>query len=241
MDNDGDIEIADAIGITPRFNILPRIGMLGKRKNYTYSKKYKQPRKKITKYSPPTFYGGKALGPQGLGRPSVKVIQTTNFAINIAAGATTNTYSTLGFTLGNLAQVASWQALYDEYRIVKARVTFLPLQNNSVSTAPGLTVWTIKDWNDATTPTTEAEFLNNDTLKVTAAYERHVRSLTPALCSVDAAGKPIVMNQSNWVPCSNKDAVYYGVKYMIRNNGATGAAFNALCMEEVHYEFRNVQ
>lgn len=116
----------------------------------------------------------------------------------------------------------SWlKQLFDEYKIVKAKVRFMPTNNsaqvNSVSGGQyqglGL-ITTALDYNDGTPPATQEEVMNYGTRRVTRSNRTHVRVLTPKSQSalyngvLTTAYSPV----SRWIPTSHSSVPHYGVK-----------------------------
>lgn len=236
-DTEGFTQPYEEIIIPKRRSSIRRYSsMLGKRKSFTTTKK-SAPRKK-SKYGS-SFNAKRTQGPNSNGAPTIKVIEYVNAQISCVAATTT--HSTIGFTLGNLSQVASYQALFDEYRIVKAILKIRPAQNSCAPGAPCHSIWTVKDFDDATAFTTDAEYLANDTLKVTMGWEDHIRSLAPQVQVVDSAGNKVYAPSAGWLPTANKDAVHYGIKYQTRSWSAATPITNFFIMQEIHFEFRGTK
>lgn len=140
------------------------------------------------------------------------------------------------FSLSSLGNAAAFESIFDQYRIVAARVQFIP--NN----ARGLTgatspIYTVIDYDDASiVPITS--LVQYDTLKVSPAGGTFVRELRPkiAVSTYSGAFTSFGTSSTMWLDCASPNVLYYGVKLGIP--AATNpASWFIIC--NVQIQFRN--
>lgn len=132
----------------------------------------------------------------------------------------------LVFTLSDLPQVASFQAVFDSYRINKVTVKFIPLQNvsplKSADTAGAnqngvnQDLETVIDYDDGNILTSRSAALEYDTYKVTPCYAKHVRTITPKMSmnAFKTSGTTIgyIQEAKQWIDAAYADVEHYGIK-----------------------------
>jgi hypothetical protein len=175
--------------------------------------------------------------------PTVNLFQQVA-AITYASGAATAIFSP---TLDLLDQVASFQAIFDQYRIDRLTWTFRPMfarENFSALTGGGThdivpQIYTVLDFTDNIIPTAVSqlhEFSNCETHMV----DTFARSCKPSvLVSVNGGLEPIV---SPWLATDQNSAVHYGLKLAIDSGDALQAYLQTFVVTlTIECTFRNVK
>lgn len=135
----------------------------------------------------------------------------------IAAGAAFAGYG-YSFTLSQLPAVAEFTNLFDQYRINKIVLKFVPDKNSAefgAATSPIPTFHTVLDYNDATAPATLNEMLEYANHRMTRGSAVHTRVFTPAsLDAVAAGGATSLSNPTwkQWLSTSASNIDHFGLK-----------------------------
>lgn len=161
------------------------------------------------------------------------------------------TTSTLGvvtgsctFSLASLPNYTEFTNLYDQYKINRVRVEFVPRASMSeLGTGVGtVNFFTFIDYDDNTAPGSFAELLQRPSLKRTKVTSRHTRTLRPCVA------KPIYRDGATfgygtgrgWIDCVNPDVPHYGLKYYAEQIGSA-LATSAYDLQVTYYvSFKNV-
>lgn len=143
----------------------------------------------------------------------------------------------LDFRFSDIPNVTSMSTLFDSYRINKVVVSFTPVHNISPTNSLGTPadsiptpLYTIVDYDDSAAPTTQTEVEQYETVKQTAAFRPHYRSLTPAVAqAVYRTGVTFAYMPAykKWLDLATNDVPHYGLKGMILGNSTP--ANNAKC------------
>lgn len=154
------------------------------------------------------------------------------------SSATGDCHFRIWFTTAQLNQSSNFAGLFDCYRINKAVVQFIPVQNvmgNQTLSTPSAQLTqeliTVIDRDDGDLLTTPGEYEEYETYKRTGAYEKHTRKLVPALSMnvYKTSGTTIGYSQryKQWVDWNSTDVEHYGIKGTIPS--ASNAANNYRC------------
>lgn len=162
---------------------------------------------------------------------------TTGQMTGPSDAATDNGYFAVDFRISDIPNIASMGALFDSYRINKVVLDFQPVHNisptGSLATPADMIptpLYTILDSDDASAPTTLTEVEQYETLKITPAWERHTRVITPAVAvAVYRTGVTFAYMPAykKWMDLATTDVPHYGIKGLIKTNATP--ANNAKC------------
>lgn len=139
------------------------------------------------------------------------------------SGATGDCHFRLFFTVAQLNQSSNFAGLFDCYRINKAVVQFIPVQNvmgNATLSTPTAQLTqeliTVIDRDDGDLLATPGEYEEYETYKRTGAYEKHTRKLVPAVSMnvFKTSGTTIGYSQryKQWIDWNSTDVEHYGIK-----------------------------
>jgi hypothetical protein len=125
-------------------------------------------------------------------------------------------------TLGTLPNSSEFTNLFDQYMFEKITVRFRNART-TVPTGAGEAFPHIAfaiDYNDGTSPTTQADVLQYDTCKIHQFAEGGARtvqvSYRPRIAQSSASGN-YSTDGNTWVNTSDTSAVWYGLKYFLTN------------------------
>jgi len=157
--------------------------------------------------------------------------------------ATTNIESdvSLTFALSNVANAASYANVFDQYRLVGVRISFMPASVSGGGAPVQFPIYTAIDYDDsATTPI--SSLLQYDTLKVGSSDAYFERSLTPQVSFPVYSGSAFTnfasASKRTWLDAANTGTPYYGVKIGIP---ATTAVYYVSYVTELTLQFRNTR
>jgi len=130
---------------------------------------------------------------------------------------------TFSFSLNSLPDFTEFQALYDQYRITKITLEFIPNANNANSINPYIVpFYTVIDYNDVIALANPNDALEYKTVKIHESGKFFAVSLVPRLATnvVDIAGNSLVnqMPLNTWVSTRFSAPLYLGVKLISEFN-----------------------
>lgn len=128
----------------------------------------------------------------------------------------------LSFSLNQLPNVTEFTQLFDQYRINKVVLKFLPVINqiNVDANSNNMIVpffYTVIDYDDGSAPTSGADLQQYASCKVVSANKPFTRVVIPRTSTpvyrsgVSAAY--LSNNARQWIDCNYVDVPHYGVKY----------------------------
>lgn len=181
--------------------------------------------------------------------PWVKPKPARTVSITIVAGqiratalltqsTTLNTYGASQFTLSQLTEVASWTALFDQYRILEIEVMLqFPMSENTGMGADEGRYVSVIDVDDASTPTDLDILCAYSTAVESTATQPHYHRWAPGV-PVDlytGAFGGFGNVTSPWIDCGSTGVLHYGLKF----GSSPGAGSGVLRMTyKFHVEFR---
>lgn len=212
-----------------RYNYFPESGSL----SYTgYYRKMVIPRgfRSKTHSFKQTFYPSTAA-------MNINAVGGYNPTFGELAGPTitdaSDMYFSYKFLLQDIPQHASFEALFDTYRVNKLVVKFIPQINSFtvISTAGANAanraelMATVIDYDDNNLLSSYLSALDYETFRETPSYRTHKRVYIPAISQevFKTSGTTIGYTQSKkkWIDMAYDDVEFYGLKGVIQNHAAT--------------------
>lgn len=185
-----------------------------------YRRRYR-PRRRLTRR--PRRYSNRRI--RRWKQPSSRIALKTHhfkrtFVASAITGATSDVLGAYAFSFNTLPNYTEYTALFDQYRVNKIVVKFVPDHDTSDvnNTASSLSQFhTILDFNDSSAPASLASMFEYDTWKMTRGGRTHVRKWTPSILvgandSTIAASLP---KFKQWISCDQPDLYLYGLKYCL--------------------------
>lgn len=148
-------------------------------------------------------------------------------------------FGTYNFSLGDLPTYTEFTSLYDQYKINAVKLTFIPRQTMSNSTATAFNgdntarFFSAIDYDDGTPPTSVDALREYQTARWSRLLRTHKRFIY----------KPRIVDTSNyiispWMSTSAPNANYFGLKVAIE---PTGVAFTFGVEAKLYLSFKNVK
>lgn len=141
---------------------------------------------------------------------------------SIVVAATTPIFGVIDVALNQVDGYTGITQLFDEYKLLKCEVTFMPSANVAYGGQSAGVLLTAIDWDDGTTPTTLADLRKYSTCQQTRATQSHRRTYALAIADTiygtsTSSGYRRVM--SPWINCANVSVNHYGLKYGLTGGG----------------------
>lgn len=163
----------------------------------------------------------------------------------------TNQHFAWFFRIADLGNSASFQAIYDEYRVMKWEISFTPMtmpvqfgagSSTAAATIPPL--YTVIDYDDANALTTEDAYLQYDTLRIAQMGRTLSRKFIPALGSAVYAGAVTTgySAKRKQLIGTSQNVEHYGLKTFVPSSPFIGAGvplYRVIC--RVWLQFRNTK
>ncbi len=183
--------------------------------------------------------------------------------IKIESAFATETQGTLNFRLSNLDSVADFGGLYDQYKIVKVQVKFIPIgadmivlqpTTNSAPTVQTPLLYSAIDYDqlDTQTPKTIEEIRQYQGCKAIKASRTTSWTITPKLRgavvkSIDGGGVPTFAYTTvpnRWLDKADNGVPYCGIVFGLEKSGTITAQNKnfAMTIEAVYWlQFKGVR
>jgi hypothetical protein len=147
--------------------------------------------------------------------------------------------------LSNSSELADYQALYDEYRIIRVKYQFFPVCNmyaaNATAAFSGTTYFAI-DLDDVTVPTNAAYLLNYVNMQARSFYEYFEITFKPKIAVAANVGSLTfsgsIPTENAWITTAAPSVQNYGLKIFLNNTGSIAAAnpiYNLLATTTVEF------
>jgi len=182
--------------------------------------------------------------------PSSTPIFSTRMAlppIILTAANNATTASSINANFNNTDNVANFQTIFDQYRIVAMRVYITP-QNNAIglvtnSTTSLVDFYSVIDYDNPTALSSSSAARDYENCMVQAPGESAMRTFQPrmALAAYAGAFTSYANTQPLWIDCASPSVQHYGLKYFIPQ--ATAAQTQLQSWElnaEYFIQFRSV-
>ncbi len=161
-------------------------------------------------------------------------------------GAITSTSAVYGyygfnFTLNDLADVTSYTATYDQYRISLVECFFKPCTQPSVAAGSQYAFLHIAtDYDDSTAPSTPGQLLSYANCTILSPGESHARSFQPhvALAAYSGAFTSYANDKNRWIDAASPSVQHYGLKCTVTQSTSTNVQTWYLYVR-YHVELKN--
>jgi len=170
-----------------------------------------------------------------------KIYNLTQTAVNrsvLSANSALPVGFARSFQVSDLAQATTLLSVFDQYRIMQVEVWLKP-QSASVGTQTATSLYTVLDYDDATTPISENQMQQYTNVTISAVVEGIYRRFRPhiAVAVYSGAFTSFKNELSDWIDSGSPNVQHYGFKALI-SPGPTTLAYDL----EYRYwvQFRNV-
>lgn len=153
------------------------------------------------------------------------------------------------FKLADLPQVSSYQALFDQYRIMGIKWWALPqftaheLSDLTSSNDVVPELYTAIDRNDNSS-LNRTQIMQYDTLKSTIATKRHSRYFKPNILAPaydNGSSVACITKFGQWISTSDVNVLHYGLKALLGTFTASGRTFQQVVYATYYVQFRSVK
>jgi len=155
----------------------------------------------------------------------------------ISSSTSAEVFGSVTFALSSLPDYTEFTALFDCYRIVGVKVCFYPAFLDTTATTIYPPLYTVIDYDDASSLTTAA-MGEYDSCQVVQTGQFFERSLVPRTAVAAYSGTFTSFGQKAlmWLDCGSPSVVHYGLKYGLDISGAANTVWTVVA----HYslEFR---
>lgn len=161
-------------------------------------------------------------------------------------GSITDAFGGMAFTFNDIPNNTEFTNLFDQYRINKVVLKWVPLANSANAGTQSTTLfYSVLDYTDDTVPTTEQQLVEYASLKITQGLRQHTRIFTPTTLdsltddtgAATYSGNPKI---KQWISTSSPNVPHYGVKYL-RPAQPTGQLVNYKLIKTFYFSCRSVK
>jgi len=182
--------------------------------------------------------------------PKVTSFKQVAYLGTVVSTATGDSLSTIQFTLGDIPGAAQLANVFDEYKIDKVDLTFVPdaNSNNTISGNKPMErsiLYTAFDPNDSSAASTLNELIQYQNCSQTPYLEKYRRTVYPhmAVNSADEEGTVTISSiGGNWARTSDTSVLWYGLKIGASANGnAEGTEQVWKIHAKLYLSFKNIK
>lgn len=170
-----------------------------------------------------------------------RVVQTVELGTVATSSAGADVFFAQGITLAQLAQVASFTAVFDQYKIEQVEIWITPSYNFAAGMNPNSVYLTVIDYDDSTTPAAIGTLLQYSNCAEISATTGIYRRWRPHVGSMLAQPTSSVQGTANliapWIDSSTTGVIHNGFKMAVKASSVT-SIYNARLRLTV--AFRNV-
>jgi len=148
-----------------------------------------------------------------------------------------NTFGSANFILNNLDNIASFQNLFDQYRISEIEVWLEP---NGEFVNSGGFLYTLVDYDDSTVLTSLTSTADFPNVLVSNSTDGHYHRFTPhvAVAAYSGTFTSFTNVAAPWIDTSSPSVQHYGIKAAC---SVTASSIGIVIRSRYHIEFRNVR
>lgn len=181
--------------------------------------------------------------------PKVTSFVQQSYLGTLTSTATGDSLSILKFNLDDIPGYADLATVFDQYKIDKVELRFVP-NGNTNALIPGgpqqarARLYTAFDANDATVPSTLNEVLQYQNCSQTCYLEEYRRTVYPRLAvnSSDEEGIVTLGPANSWCATSQKDVDWYGLKIGVSASGNLANTTQTwLVLAKFYLSFKNIK
>jgi len=164
-----------------------------------------------------------------------KFSQMADYGTLVTTSAGGQTFGATAFKLNDLSQAASFQAIFDQYRISSVEVWINTTSTTGIPNPPAYTA--VVDYDDAVVPSNVSQLLqytNAAEVPLTNGVYFH---FTPHATATLQTGSGVETVPAPWINSATPAVLHYGVKV---GSYATSTTYQIQARARFHVEFRNV-
>lgn len=170
------------------------------------------------------------------------------------AGIRSDAAGAMSFNLNSLPNSSEFSALFDEYKIMKVSLKWVPfgdsvdmpiatMTGTSSLLSPGGPLITVVDYDDNTAPTAAADLLQYQTSKVTPIPKPLSMTIRPKFATeVYRSGLSTAYGaRTGWLDTDSADVPHYGVKYYMNAPSALNSSYTYQVWADVTLALKGVK
>lgn len=156
-----------------------------------------------------------------------RTVQLSSLLTIAPGGVITANFQAYQFSIGQIPNVSEFSSLWDQYRINKIKLEFIPAitEVNQATSNYMPNLHTVMDYDDANAPSALTEMMQYPGYRRTPGNRMHKRYFTPAV-SMEVYRSAISTGYSTrfkqWLDFGNTDVPHYGVKLCADGYAASG-------------------
>jgi hypothetical protein len=183
--------------------------------------------------------------PTGLRAPDNQVFEFVQSTVEGTLAQTNPAFANaaFNFSLNQLDQATSWEAVFDQYRLAEVEVTLRPQYNIGSATIGAVNYYSVIDYDDSN-PVTSAAGMREYSNCMISGYETQVRRFTPhaAISAYQGAFTGFANVTAPWLDVASPTVQHYGLKIGI-DPGAFAPTTPQTLIIQIRYriQFRNVR
>jgi len=160
-------------------------------------------------------------------------------AVHVSSAAVP-TFVAFSFVLSNFDKATSYEAVFDQYRIVMVETTWIPGSTTIVSGGNSGLFTTVIDYDDDTALTTIGNALDYASALTTDGITRHKRTFRPHIAAAVYSGAftSFANLSGQWIDCASPAVKHYGIKSAW---SVTTNVYSYDLIIRAHLQFRNTR
>lgn len=152
-----------------------------------------------------------------------KFIRTTDTG-DLTSTQLADVVASYSFQINNLPNNTEFLSLFDQYRIVKVQMRFIPYQTVANPTASKSILVTVADYDDSSNLTSLGDAYQYPTCRITNALGEHIWTIKPRIAKA-AYGSGVFTSYANdaaqWIDSASPTVSHYGIKaYLTADQGS---------------------
>jgi len=165
-------------------------------------------------------------------------IQTIDLGAVLTTNNAATTFFAKNFSFSDIQQVASFQALFDQYRISEVELWIQPVNNSATVATSGPTWYSVVDYDDSATPTSLASLQQYTNVITTPLNNGHYVRFKPHVAEALYGGAFTAFGNIHapWIDSASPGVQHYGFKMGV-NVTPTVVTFNMVM--RYHFQCRN--
>jgi len=165
-------------------------------------------------------------------------IQTIDLGQILTTNNAVPTFFARNFSFNDLQQVASFQALFDQYRITEVELWAQPINNSATVATSGPTWYSVVDYDDSATPSSLAALQQYTNVITTPLNNGHYVRFKPHVAEALYGGAFTAFGNitAPWIDSASPGVQHYGFKMGVN---VTPPTVNFNMVIRLHFQCRN--
>jgi len=161
--------------------------------------------------------------------------QIADYGTLVTTSAGGQTFGSQAFKLNDLSQAASFQAIFDQYRIAAVEVWITTTSTTGISNPSAYT--SVVDYDDAVVPSNVSQLLQYTNCAEVPLTNGVYFHFVPHATATLQTGSGVETVPAPWINSATPAVLHYGIKVA---SYTTAITYQIQCRARFHVEFRNV-